>query len=117
MTVAAIATRKLVSRTFRNRLAAPPGTTTYAATSAVRPIAALAQVPLNLRQNLPTTSAASPIAQPETAIHEGFPTSIVAKRRPVACSADASRTISRADLDTIAERVRHATPRRASATA
>src|SRR3954467_1377117 len=94
-TVAPIATRRLVSRTLRTRLAAPPGTTAYAATSAVSPIAALAKVQLPLRRNLSTTSAASPIPQPETAIHEGLP----ANTRPVACSADPSRTSIRPDLD------------------
>src|SRR3954470_20624872 len=116
-TVAPIATRRLVVRTLRTRLAAPPGTTAYAATSAVRPIAALAKVQLPLRRNLSTTSAASPIPQPERAIHEGRPVSIVANTRPVACIADASRTSISADLDTIADRVRHATPRRTNATA
>src|SRR5207237_1065537 len=79
--VAPIASKRVVSGMFLSRLATPPGATPYAATTAVRPIAALARVPFKLRQNLPATSAASPIAQPATAIHEGFPASIVANTR------------------------------------
>src|SRR5207248_946693 len=50
-TVAPIATSRLVSRMFLSRLAAPPGATAYAATSDVRPIAAVARVPRPRRRN------------------------------------------------------------------
>src|SRR5438270_4086566 len=120
-TVAPIAARRLASRTFQTRLAAPPGATRYAATSATRPIAAVAKVPMPPRRNLSTTSAVSPAVsptvQPRKAIHEGVPARIVANTRPVTCSMEASTASISADLYTVAERVRQATSTRTRAPA